>query len=296
MKNTLKTDLNEYAKELINAPMVDDSHFCDFHNNIFEGKMSEEFVKMFMEGDGSELISKASAVHSSSMLGYNFFHWISKNEPLTIKFEDKEVKYDSVRYEVKMRVLKRSSQPANMDIVLTNNENNDILFIESKFLEYLNSKKFSISETYQKTDSYYCFGEEWNSLISCYKDKNDKHQYYEGIKQEITHMIALNNWAIGKTEIGELKKYNEYKDVRFINLVFEPCQQDYVEEHNAFSNYKELYDCLRDKLIENGLVPQGMQLSFMSYSDLWPNVKKCISEELMQYLLEHYMKFAYRKP
>ena len=131
MKNTLKTDLNEYAKELKNVPMVDESHFCDFHNNIFEGKMSEEFVKMFMEGDGSELVSKACAVHSSSMLGYNFFHWISDETPLTIEFENNQiVSYTKVMFEVKMRVFKGKT-PANMDIVLTN-EKSDILFIESK--------------------------------------------------------------------------------------------------------------------------------------------------------------------
>lgn len=293
MKNTLKTDLNEYAKELKNAPMVDDSHFCDFHNNIFEGKMSEEFVKMFMEGDGNELVSKACAVHSSSILGYNFFHWISESKPLTIEFIDKAVSYTNVRFEVKMRVLKRSSRPANMDIVLTN-KNGDILFIESKFLEYLNSGKFSISETYQKADSYYCYGNDWSSFISILKTVyNDKNQYYDGIKQEITHTIALNNWANGNSVIKVIPPYSEDKDIRFINLVFKP-NEKYGQEFEAFSNYVILYGGLHDKLKENGLIPQGIQMLFMSYSDIWTGFTNCISMELKQYLYDHYMKFSYR--
>ena len=301
MKSTLKTDLNKYANGLENAPMIDDSHFCDFHNNIFEGKMSEEFVKMFMEGDGSELVSKACAVHSSSMLGYNFFHWISDINPLKIKFDidKKEVSYTNVYFEVKMRVLKGRSRPANMDIVLTN-KNGDILFIESKFLEYLKFDTFSISETYKKEESYFCFGEKWTKLIGTIK-ADLKKQYYGGIKQEITHMIALNNWVKGEIDIllpdneNKVIHYNENKDIRFINLVFKP-NEKYAEEFDAYSNYVELYDGLHKKLKESNLISGELKMFFMSYSDLWPDVKKCISDELKQYLEKHYMNFAYKKP
>ena len=53
-------------------------------DNIFPEKMNDRFVKMFRNGSGKELSGKALAVHSSSMLAFNFFHWISEENPLTI--------------------------------------------------------------------------------------------------------------------------------------------------------------------------------------------------------------------
>lgn len=284
----LKSDLSQSDLFQSNkTEMIDNSHFFDFRQNIFGGKMDEEFIQMFLDGDGNELVSKACAVHSSSMLGYNFFHWISKNNPLTLKFEDKTIEYTKVLFEVKIPVLK-GSRPANMDIVLTN-VNNDILFIESKFLEYLNLGKFDISNTYKNDKKYYCNGEKWSDFISSSSLKTDeKKQYWSGIKQEICHLIGLTNWINEKTTIKDLTLDKE-RDIRFINLVFEP-NKKYTEEHNAFENYKKLYDYLHKKL--HGLIPENITMSFKSYSDLWPNISNCVSEKLKDYLNNRYMKFA----
>lgn len=282
----LKSDLSQSDLFQSNkTEMIDNSHFFDFRQNIFGGKMDEEFIQMFLDGDGNELVSKACAVHSSSMLGYNFFHWISKNNPLTLKFEDKTIEYTKVLFEVKIPVLKRS-RPANMDIVLAN-DNNDILFIESKFLEYLNLGRFDISDTYKKKDVYYCNNQEWCTFISKLKT-DEKNQYWGGIKQEICHLIGLTNWINEKTTIKDLTLDKE-RDIRFINLVFEP-NKKYTEEHNAFENYKKLYDYLHKKL--HGLIPENITMSFKSYSDLWPNISNCVSEKLKDYLNNRYMKFA----
>lgn len=288
MKNNLKSDLNN-AEEVKNSQMVNDSYFYDFRQNIFRNDMDKRFIEMFLEGDGNELVSKACAVRSSSMLGYNFFHWISDETPLTIEFENNQiVSYTKVFFEVKMRVFKGKT-PANMDIVLTN-EKNEILFIESKFLEYLETGKFSIAETYKKAESYYCLGEKWASLISSLKTDLSG-QYWGGIKQEISHMIALNNWANDKTTIEELPPYDKKKDIRFINLVFEP-DKEYGKEHEAYTNYKARYDELHDKLSKNELIPDGIKVCFKSYSELWPSINCCISPELKQYLINRYMQFA----
>jgi hypothetical protein len=64
--------------------------------------MGEAFQNMFNDGSGSELHSKAEAVHSSSMLSYNFFHWIDEEHPFV--FED--VIYTKVLFEVKLKTIK----------------------------------------------------------------------------------------------------------------------------------------------------------------------------------------------
>ncbi|MBR3579123.1 MAG: hypothetical protein IKN98_10110 [Bacteroidales bacterium] len=142
-------DLKDYAIAFAkdnNVNHIGDGYFYDFRHNIFGKEMNRRFEKMFLDGDGNELTSKACAPHSSSMMGYNFFHWIDKNNTLTIQFKDEKITYNEVFFEVKIPVLNPSRWDANMDIVLRNSVG-DWLFIESKFLEYCECEKFDISDT-----------------------------------------------------------------------------------------------------------------------------------------------------
>lgn len=54
----------------------DNGYFNSFLDNVYANQMDSKFQKMFNKGSGNELHSKAEAIHSSSMLAYNFFHWI----------------------------------------------------------------------------------------------------------------------------------------------------------------------------------------------------------------------------
>ena len=285
MKESIHKDLNMRAWERHGKDMINDSYFYDFRSNIYGGQMPVEFQRMFLAGDGNELVAKACAVHSSSMLGYNFFHWI-KEYPLTIRWSDrKEVTYNQVCFEEKMPVLVGTT-PANMDIVLRN-QNGDVLFIESKFLEYTNSNKFKLSATYNEPRKYYIKGVQWGHLISSIDTKLPT-QYWEGIVQEIRHLIAITNWIEGKTDVGGYW-YQGIGDVRFI---FEP--KEVYSEHSAFLAYKERYSELHAKLEENNLVPSALKMEFMTYSELWKIVRDMdnLPKPLKDYLDSHYMVFA----
>ena len=288
MKNQIKSALNEYASHITGGELVDESHFYDFRQNIFSGEMDERFKKMFVAGDGNELVAKAAAVNSSSMLGYNFFHWIDKESPLTID----SVEYNEVLFEVKIPVLKGTT-PANMDIVLKSNAG-DYMFIESKFLEYLKADSFKFSDTYMDKDApqkYYCHGEEWASFIKGF-DHTKKGVYWSGIKQEICHMIGLTNWLNGGPGIGDGEKYSGSGNIRFINLVFEP-NHVYVSDHKKFVSYMNLYNAFHSKLSNASWVPRNVRIEFKTYSEIWPNiVSSKLPAGLEKYLFDHYMKFA----
>lgn len=295
MGNRLKDALAKYAENFAldkGFMVLDNGYFYDFRQNIFNQKMDQKFEKMFLDGDGNELASKACAVHSSSMLGYNFFHWINNEHKLTIQFSETEkIAYNKVSFEVKIPVLKcRGSRSANMDIVLRNDDG-DWLFIESKFLEYLNTGSFKMSESYYKPDSYYAKGAEWSNFISNRNFISNK-QYWDGIKQEICHIIGLTNWIYGEIVIdGE--NYNKLKDVRFINLVFEPNNNQFEKDHECFENYKTIYNELHNQLEDAQMFPiDERKIGFMTYSDLWENIQGSISEDLQKYLQDHYMDFA----
>lgn len=288
VKGSLENALAEVASNC-NNEMIDNTHYFDFRSNIFGNKMDERFIRMFLNGDGNELISKAASVKSSSMLGYNFFHWISKEKPLIID----DIEYTDVEFEVKIPVINARGGVANMDIVLYN-IHGDYLFIESKFLEYESTGPFKISDQYKTPKKYYNgeLGNKWVRFINEY-DTSTKKQYWPGIKQEICHLIGLSNWLEGDTDI----KINETpikkgKSLRFINLIFHPDKERFNKEYAKFNSYKELCTKFHNSVENKDLIPKALRMEFKTYSDIWPNIKSSAHSGLIDYLYEHYMQFA----
>lgn len=300
--NKIYDALNQYAASVAGGSigLLGGSYFYDFRQNIFEGEMDKDFIDMFLNGDGNELAAKACAVHSSSMLGYNFFHWV-KDNPVIISWGDMDICYDKVLFEVKMRVLKGRSNPANMDIVLTN-AIGDYLFIESKFLEYTNTKKFEIADAYTLERRYWVeeenINERWSNYVASIvnKDKTNcldvsmKSQYWEGIKQEISHMIAITNWLNGHGIGKDNNIIYKGGNIRFINLVFDPNHS--FDEYGSFESYMHRYNELYKDLDKKGLIPKNLITGFMTYSQMWDLMKEQLSSDLRSYLWNHYMRYS----
>ena len=235
------------------------------------------------------------------MLGYNFFHWVSSNRPIIID----GVKYKKVFFEVKMRVLKGTT-PANMDVLLIGEKSGrtQLLFIESKFLEYTQSQKYSLSASYRETSKWYIHeGRDWNSFLDDVKDCVDEANcgYKGGIKQGVSHLFAISNLAnkrafnsfvsVNNLQIHLKGKSYEDVDIHFLNVVFEPSVL-FENEHEQFKVYRVLYNQLIDLTEKYGL----KKPKFMTYSELWQMVGKQIEKvhqgHLYQYLEERYMRFA----
>ena len=214
----------------ISIDSVDEKYYLEsYEDNIFGATMPPVFYNMFWQGSGSELKSgrrgekpKAAALHSSSMLAYNFFHWICDETPLIYK----GVVYNKVVFEEKLRVLKRNNT-ANMDIILVSKDNNTILFIESKFTEHL---EMLFSRTYHDLKNYLSQGEIWSSVIS---EFNLSSHYYAGLKQIMCHLIGINNLTCNEAALNWFNKnswLNKVYDVSltghenyiFKSIVFQP--------------------------------------------------------------------------
>jgi len=228
-------------------------------DNLFGEEMSLKHLKMFENGSGSELEdkktpAKAKAIDSSSMLSYNFFRYIDESHPLEID----EIEYDKVFFEVKLRTLKTRSNPANIDVVLVSKDRKTILFIESKFLEYIESGSAFFSESYKKEVSYYSYSDnkvDVKDLLEISNNFVNKRGHYNyGIKQNICHLIGISNLknsqAAQKWFINTYRK--KYKDVytdsdidvfvnpkttfRFMNLIFCPKNE---KAKKAYENYRK---------------------------------------------------------
>ena len=169
----------------------DNGYFNSFLDNVYANQMDSKFQKMFNKGSGNELHSKAEAIHSSSMLAYNFFHWIDDASG----FDYNGINYTNVFFEVRMKTLKNSNSPANMDIVLSDKEHKHLLFIESKFTEYCETKKWDLSDSYKNENSFNN-DVRWDEIIKEIKDavKSSKScKYKDGIKQLTTHLFGIAN-------------------------------------------------------------------------------------------------------
>lgn len=284
-------------------PCDDHGYLKSYLDNIYHGYMPERYRSMFLKGSGNELRSKAEAVHSSSMLGYNFFHWISERNPITIK----GIKYTRVFFEVKMNVLD-GTNPANMDILLIGNKNGraQLLFIESKFLEYLSSEKYELSNSYENGNHY--VNKDWKPFLKDVLqtvEEEKRCKYKGGIKQGVSHVFALTNLVNeeafiflkkknGLKEVFRELKSSESCDISFINLIYEPSEVDYKSEHEKFNSYKALYERFILRTRDHNCI----EPLFMTYSELWNNIeiekqiKKVDNGHLYQYLNDRYMRFA----
>ena len=280
---TLKSALRENCKECNS-----NGYFDSYKQNVYKNKMEQRFQEMFDAGDGNELHSKAEAVHSSSMLAYNFFHWIKDEDGKRFTWEG--VTYSEVYFEVKMKAI---SKPANMDVLLVGEKNGKkhLLFIESKFLEYIDNNSFKLSDSYKKNNEI-----KWEDIIN----NVPLHKgYMYGIKQNITHLFGIHGLKNGGGFTGKMgESLNKligdinYNNMEFINLIFHPAK--IYEDESKYNGYKNLFEKFEKYLTENKK-ELGLEVipKWVSYSKLWKEMENQIPDEkLKRYLNDRYMQYA----
>lgn len=173
-------------------------------NNVFCSKYGEA-----ISGDGQEA-TKIMTLHSSSLASLLVFFSVSKDNPIFVPINGKPEKFNNVQFEVKNEVDENSNNYSNIDVVLYGD--NCILYLESKFSEYLGSGSVEVKDTKYYTDIYEKLKQTLsNAGVSLqpikskrYLTGNDGPFYCEGIKQMISHYLGL------RTEIkkGYLTKEN----------------------------------------------------------------------------------------
>lgn len=162
---------------------------------IFDIKDKDIFRSKFNEavsGDGHELLNMLT-IWSSSLCALLCFYNVNNNPlHITINYEGKNIEccFREVYFEVKNKVLKN---PSNVDVVLIDRENKVILFLESKFAEYLEYDKVDIPDSYKN----YLKDISREELFNFIKDDSVK-RYNYGLKQLLTHYIGLYNFTNDK--------------------------------------------------------------------------------------------------
>ncbi|MBP5369657.1 MAG: hypothetical protein J6Z01_14530 [Bacteroidales bacterium] len=220
---------------------------------IFKIKEQDTFKNKFNEvcsGNGNE-VKKITTIHSSSLCGLMFFYNVN-NKPITLEINNKQILFDKVLFEFQNKCIK-GGKPSNVDIVLESKDKDTILFLESKFAEYiLDASKTStpISNSYKDKDKCpigakiysednmkQIFGSNSSILPSTdnkFQIKTENNCYIDGIKQMISHYIGLDNFVKGN--LIDKRLYKDFKKIYLGTILF-----DKFDENTNFEEYQKIY-------------------------------------------------------
>ncbi len=184
-----------------------------FKSDAFTGLFRERFgiaaeneetfnaaFRAVTEGEGNE-ITKINSVCSSALLALLVFYKLCcprEGQHIGITLEGKTIIFSKAYFEVKNNVIGR---PSCVDVALVSEDENTLLFLESKLKEMFESSK--LKEKYGKSYEPLYRGtaiEEALNMGGIKVDSDAKNlilrseketQYLEGIKQTISHLIGL---------------------------------------------------------------------------------------------------------
>ena len=239
-------------------------------------------------GDGNEK-PRILTRHSSSLLAFLCFNDVA-NHPITID----GIVYDEVMFEVKNDVIDASlGKPSNIDVLLMGENRKKLLFLESKFTEYLSGGKVFLSP-----DRYKYFYELLSEKLElpfiasfdkvkhkpnkshsepfeteeyCLKTKERTSEYLGGIKQAFSHLLGIATGPAKKQTKGNedyTRSLLENADeIKFASIVFN-CDNDKFEKYDdlyksVFENSDVIKDTIKDVLkkreLKLSIIPQLLQ-------------------------------------
>ena len=300
-----------------------DTHLATYAENVYVGgrkALTEgKFHDMFMAADGHELedytdengkqrIAHARSIYSSSMLAYNFFHWVSPERPLTLN----GTTYDKVYFEVKFPIFTKATEgrpvnrPSNMDIVLISEDCLTMLCIESKYTEYTHHQTAIFSDAYITPSCYYKGNPYIPSFIKMALRYNEqKNGYYAGVKQNVSHLIGITNVMHDDKALAWFKDNNPFIEPEvlaqishntefiFTNLLY--CRPEDVDDFFGDLQAEEkpypylLAELLFDHLQKDLDEPLLLSSFIKTYPELFAEVQSQMQKPLADYLDNRYV-------
>ena len=232
------------------------SYVDSIEDNLFQN-ISIHAKDAFEEGGGSELEgtpskpAKIKALHSSAALVLNVFdYWVDRNDRMPLKNAlGLQASIQSVEFEQKFPTGLRG-KPPHLDVVITDSNDNK-LALESKFTEWLEKKKPSIS------NSYFC-PPIWtkHGLPACQKLADSIHEDLQcgrrlafeflDVAQLLKHALGLANstegnfslWYVYYEESGSESEAHSREVMRFQETVDEKLNFRAVSYQEIFRDIK----------------------------------------------------------
>ena len=218
----------------------------------------DKYFEMATSGSGNEAL-KIDTIWSSSLLSLLFFY-----DAVVVNggIEIDGIVYTKCYFEFKNPVLQihpEYKHPSNMDCVLYSEKENAILFVESKFIEYVRDfRKTKIHDTDNLRSPY---GEKEQSTkelatwFESIKTKFEPHYYY-GLKQMITHYSGVMNFC-NHVFHPDMKKgirneiiasFNKNTTIGLMEVIYDVSQIKERKYENYYNNYESVQKSLFAKM------------------------------------------------
>lgn len=244
-------------------------------------KLFTEKFREAISGDGSEA-KRIRTLHSSALLCLLCFYGVSESKPLDLTINDHNLRFTESLFEIKNPVLEKGDSNgqghySNMDVTLkgidTKSGKNVVLFLESKFSEYLTFGKYSNISNEVYKDVYERLSdsiEEMGLLLKGMENKpgyselvsrkGDTRHYAEGIKQMISHFLGVKN--VSQKE--DLKG----RDIYLAEILYK-VPESIDPNHTKFNDYANLYGILAKGL--NKISPYNVTIvsDCLTYQDVF---------------------------
>ena len=244
--------------------------------------VNEEKFNQATNGNGHEW-KRITRLHSSSLLAFLMFSQISEKHRFVIKIDERDEEFSDARFEVKNWIEDNDLHPSNVDVVLSNNTT--VLFIESKFTEYLcRSRESDVisEERYGKR-----FRELFNAFqgIRCKTDRDKStlrllssdggSHYIEGLKQVVAHYMGLE-YASQNGWFGQDRERLNGRRLCFAEVLF-----DFKDEKSQkmLNDYRTLYQRLVEKLPHRDDIFVCPKV--MTYQEVFKGF--CVEESIRQF-------------
>ncbi len=236
-------------------------------------------------GDGQEA-RRIRTLHSSSLLCLLCFYGVSEERPLNLIVDGRQVRFTSSQFEVKNPVGTDENgreHESNMDVVLYGKDSltgkKVILFLESKFSEYLTWGKYSgiSNHVYRKIYAQLCHGGVLERMGLKYENnlntpgyfdlmsiKGQTKHYAGGIKQMISHFLGVQN-------VSENSQYSGCEIYLGEILYRFP---DQIDSHGEkYKDYANLHKLLAEGLNDISNSKFKVLKNFLTYQDVFKDFK-----------------------
>ncbi|MFV0466455.1 MAG: hypothetical protein ACK5ML_10320 [Lachnospiraceae bacterium] len=288
---------------------------CEWLKDFFgieDHNLFDEKFKQACNGSGQEE-TRITTLHSSSLCAQLFFYKVTETSPIYIVLDDEKIKFTESIFEYQNKVTNKGN-PSNIDITLlgTGNGQNVILFLESKFSEYIigAGKTLKVKSEYLKNEySSFIYNDNIFENMGLLLDTRDKEQefkilsdsktYLEGLKQMISHYVGVIRFIKGtlNKEADELSNSNNQKKQliqehvrQYMNestkvylgtILFDDKIGNIILDHNHNESYLENYGNLYRKLAEtlnvqlknDGVLNMKVLQNILTYKNLFTDSK-----------------------
>lgn len=204
---------------------------------VFELSNKERFIE---KSSNAEL--RIKVLHSSALLPLLVLYNVSNENNLVIKIGEDNVVFDEVYFEVQNKAF-ASGYPSKVDVALVSKKSEIVLYVESKFTEYLSgnvSNKFS--NKYEEIVKR-VLGDKYEKC-SDGRLKIKDYTYGEGVKQLIAHFVGICKGAVNRKNEADKYVKEGYK-VCLAELLF---KFDKVLDKGRFEKYSKQYEAISRKL------------------------------------------------